>query len=220
MMIFLHMIRDSANNRRNFSIREVKWLTATVLIFIAVYLILAVILAPEAKLEYHFYHERGAVTALSAILLSIAGGFAGFTFFLTKTRNNWFAYFWLCASLGLIFFAMDELLGFHEAAGRYLSHMLGPVQSFRNWNDIIVIIYGIVALPVFILFLPEILRYPKVAEFLIIAFLFYSIHTGIDSLVEPRTSWSIIIEESAKVMSAAFLMLSMQIATLGIMSRQ
>ncbi len=64
-------------------------------------------------------------------------------------------------------------------------------------------------------FLPEILRYPRVMEMMGIAFLFYFIHTFVDSTQEPRTDLSAIIEESAKVFCAEYLAISMFVAILG-----
>jgi len=85
---------------------------------------------------------------------------------------------------------------------------------------VIVIGYGVIALTLGYYFLPEILRYPRFFEFLAIAFVFFFIHTLIDSTVEPRTPVSAIFEESAKLFCMALLSFSMFIALIGIQSKK
>jgi len=118
--------------------------------------------------------------------------------------------------VGFAFLFLDELIGFHEMTGRYLDPAVGVPEGFRRWDDIVVIIYGIIALFVMSGFLPEIFRYPRVMELMGVAFLFYFIHTLVDSISVPRTDLSAIIEESAKVFCAEYLAISMFVALLGI----
>ena len=93
---------------------------------------------------------------------------------------------------GLILLAADELMELHERIGRRLDgvDLLGLASggSVRGWNDVIVILYGVVALPFGVAFFPSLLRYPKLLELLCIAFGFFVIHTAVDSLVDPRTA--------------------------------
>ena len=85
-----------------------------------------------------------------------------------------------------------------------------------SWNDVIVILYGVVALPVVLALLPDILRYRMVLELFVIAFVFYVLHTLIDSTQEPYTTTSVILEESAKLFCGAFLALGAFIGFLGV----
>jgi hypothetical protein len=156
------------------------------------------------------------VTTLSAIFLALASIFSGVCFNLSRVRTDFLRYFWLLTTVGFAFLFLDELLRFHEMTGRYLDPTVGVPEGFRRWDDIVVILYGIVALFIMAGFLPEIFRYPRVMEMMGVAFLFYFIHTLVDSISEPRTDLSAIIEETAKVFCAEYLAISMFVATLGI----
>ena len=108
--------------------------------------------------------------------------------------------------LGNLFriFVVDELLEFHELIGG----IVGRVSSsgaFRSWNDIVVIVYGIAALPIIAVILPEIIRFPRVLRMFAIAFGFYVFHTLIDSISDPPTLGSVIAEEACKLLCGAFL---------------
>ena len=153
-----------------------------------IYLSIAVMIAPENQPGRYFLKEGGMVTTLSAIFLALASICAGVSFNVSRARTDFLRFFWLLATIP---------------------------EGFRKWDDIIVILYGIVALFLMAGFLPEILRYPRVMEMMGIAFLFYFIHTFVDSTQEPRTDLSAIIEVSAKVFCAEYLAISMFVAILG-----
>ena len=53
---------------------------------------------------------------------------------------------------------------------------------------------------------------------LTVAFCLYCMHTFIDSTQEPRTTVSVILEESAKLFSCAFLAISMLVGLLDIIA--
>ena len=180
------------------------------------YLSIAVIIAPENQPGRYFIKEGSMVTTLSAIFLALASVFSGVSFNLSRSRTDFLRFFWLLATVGFAFLFLDELIGFHEMAGSYLDPAIGIPEGFRNWNDVVVILYGIIAVFLMAGFLPEIFRYPKVMEMMGIAFLFYFIHTLVDSTQEPRTDISAIIEESAKVFCGEYLAISMFTALLGI----
>ena len=107
------------------------------------------------------------------------------------------------------FFALDEMFQAHERVGKFITNtFIGPPHFFRSWNDIIVIGYGVAGIIAVIFFLPEILKYPRFAKILLAAFLFYCLHTFIDSTIEPKTTLSVVIEESAKLLCVMCLALS------------
>ena len=114
---------------------------------------------------------------------------------------------------------MDELLEFHERFGRYLDgrHLTGLASSFRGWNDIVVIAYGIAALVGLVFFLPTALKYPRFLELIGVAFFFYLIHTVIDSTQEPPTTTSVVLEESAKLLSSAMLAVTQYVGVLTVL---
>jgi len=185
-----------------------------------VYLGIAVMIAPENQPGRNFIREGGMVTTLSAIFLALASVFSGISIKLLRERKDLLRFFWLLATASFAFLFLDELIGFHEMTGRYLDPAVGVPEGFRRWDDIVVIIYGIIALFVMAGFLPEIFRYPRVMELMGVAFLFYFIHTLVDSISVPRTDLSAIIEESAKVFCAEYLAISMFVAMLGIKEAQ
>ncbi len=83
-------------------------------------------------------------------------------------------------ALGFGFLALDELIGFHERLGIIIGYYAYS-SVFRNWNDVIVILYGVIALPFIVVFLSHIMRHRMLLELFIVAFIFYSLHTLIDS---------------------------------------
>ena len=130
-----------------------------------------------------------------------------------KDRRIWF---WLVMTVSFAFLAFDELLQFHERIGRVVERIAAP-GIFRSWDDIIVIAYGVVALPALIAFLPSLIRYRMVFEMFAVAFVFYGIHTLIDSTSEPPTAVSVILEESAKLYCGAFLALGAFVGFIGVL---
>ena len=183
----------------------------TAVLLVVVYLIVSVVLVPTGKVpEFNFVDERGTVTVLSALLLAIASGFA-FVAFLISAGDAWrHRLFWLVVAGAVGFLAFDELLQFHERVGRRLDRVdtlrsMVDQTPIRNWNDVVVIMYGIPAFAVGLYFWPSAIRFSRVFEFLCVAAVFYVLHTAIDSVVEPRTTLSVILEESSKVFTALFL---------------
>lgn len=151
--------------------------------------------------------------------MAMSSGFAGACFYLSGGTGLLHRSFWLLAAAALGFFALDELLSFHENMDIWIAGMYtGSTHFFRNWNDVIVIGYGVAAVGALVFFLPEILKYPGFGELLVVAFALYGIHTIIDATQEPG-SISIILEESAKLFCALFLALSMFVGLLGVVGR-
>ncbi len=79
----------------------------------------------------------------------------------------------------------------------------------RNWNDIIVIIYGVAGLGVLWFFRSVLLSSPRFALLFAAAFVCYSIHTVIDSIVITQNAMKVVPEETFKVMSGYCLFLAM-----------
>ncbi|GJL80302.1 MAG: hypothetical protein NPINA01_32910 [Nitrospinaceae bacterium] len=213
---FQQNIKNALAHRKQIAIPTFgKYLIAIALGTIAL-LAVAVVIAPENEPERYFVREGGMVTYISAVFLGLAAIFSGVCFKLSRGRTDFLRFFWLLTVVGFTFLFLDELLRFHESTGRWMTPSVDVPEGFRRWDDIIVILYGIVAVIAMAGFLPEILRYPRVAEMMAAAFTFYFIHTLIDATQEPRTTLSAILEESAKVFCAEYLAISMFIALLGI----
>ena len=120
---------------------------------------------------------------------------------------------WIVLSLGFIALALDELLQFHDRLGPVIDRYASS-GVFRAWNDIIVILYGVVALPILAMLLPSILRFRMLPELLAVSFAFYGIHTLVDA-TQSSSRDPIILEESAKLFCGSFLALSAFVGFLG-----
>ena len=216
IQMFKYNFQEALSQRAQVSLPNLKKPLVLLTIGIVIFLAIAVVIAPENKPGRYFYKEGYMVTYLSATFLALASIFSGIAFNLSRMRTDFLRFFWLVAAIGFAYLFLDELIGFHETAGRQLNPIAAIPEGFRHWDDIVVMLYGVVALFVMAGFLPEIFRYPKVMEMMAIAFLFYFIHTFLDGTVSPRTDLSAIFEESAKVFCGEFLAISMFVAILGI----
>lgn len=188
------------------------WILAVVVASTAVWIVASIMLVPgDETAHFHFVDERGAVTALSALFLAAGSAFALVAFLVRHDRvANATSLFWLVAAGGLAVLALDELLQFHERVGGVLDSNPGSQTTlFRNWNDIIVIGYGVIAVGVGLVFLPVVMSYRHLLPLLATAFCFFAVHTAVDSLADPPTTMSVIIEESAKLFTGAFILLAM-----------
>ncbi|NND00354.1 MAG: hypothetical protein HKN85_09255 [Gammaproteobacteria bacterium] len=218
---FKQSIQQAAQSRKTTVIPNTGGLVLAMIALILGGIVIALLSAPENDINYHFVRERGMITAISAVMLSMAAGLAGFGFFVSsktwRGKSNIGRYFWLLSAFAFCFLALDEMFEFHESFGEVVEGWLGETEVFRSWNDIIVILYGVLTIPVFLIFFTEIIRHPKVAEMFAIAYISYCIHTIVDASFEPRTDLSTIVEESAKVVSGLFFMLGMFVAVLGIL---
>lgn len=170
---------------------------------------LSIVAAPADEPMFHF-GESGAVTALSTVFMAMSSALALAVFYLRIEDWKAGAWFWLLLAGAFAFLAIDEQLMLHERGGNVLENStLGPSQTFRNWNDLIVISYGVMALGIAALSIREILKSRTFALLFATAFAFYAIHTGLDSLLPTELAWKDAPEESAKLMCALFLFLAL-----------
>jgi len=166
------------------------------------------VFAPESKPMFHF-SEDGAITALSSTILAMTSAMAFVVFYLHSNLLTVNRLFWLAVCAGALFLGLDEQLQFHERGGSLVeTTSIGKTQLFRNWNDLVVIGYGVIALAVGAVFHKEVLRSRVFAAFLALGFSFYVIHTAIDSLLPVSIAWKDIPEEGAKLMSVFCLFLA------------
>ncbi len=212
-------VRESLERRKSVPAPALGRVVLPVVVGVLVALGIALASAPGTDLAYQFRDEDGLVTALSSIFLAMASAFAGAAFLVEGRGGNGLRMWWLLTCLGFFFFAADELLSFHERLGELLrSSVFGrPQHVFRNWNDVIVIAYGLVAAGALAYFMPRVLRLPLHPELLAIAFASYVIHTLVDSLPHSVHAISLeltglsasIFEESAKLFASAFFAVAM-----------
>ncbi len=206
-------LRTSAADRESTIRPRMASLTWVFVPLVALYILVAIVLVPPNEpRHFNFVSERGAITVLSGIFLAMASGFGFATFLLSLGSPRNVRRFWFVLSVALGLLAMDELLGFHEAIGHVFDEIdfMGVTSSttIRRWNDLVVILYGVVAVPLGVMYLPTIVRYPSFLKRICVACAFYVVHTAIDALVEPPTLLSVILEESAKLFCGLFLALA------------
>lgn len=189
------------------------WLALSLL----AYIYFAIEFRPEgAPLHFHFVSESGAITALSAVLLSssavLLSSSAALAFaagFLGRTVRRPGAWPWFLFAAALLFLAIDEQMQFHEDLGAWLNTVASRRGATLSWNDILVIGYGVAAIPFVMALLPTLAATPKVPEYLGVALLMYALHTLVDSSVEPPVPSSVIVEESLKIFAGAALAVAM-----------
>ena len=209
---FRNNIQEAIHHHKQTKLPNISLIIISALACVLAYIIVATFNGetPDA----HFSYESGAITALSAILLTTASALSLAVLVVNVRFNNPDIVLWVLMALGFGFLALDELIGFHEQLGIIIGYYAYS-GVFRNWNDVIVILYGVIALPFIVVFLSRIMRYRMLLELFIVAFIFYILHTLIDSLSEPSTTLSAILEESSKLICVLFLALSVFIAFIG-----
>ena len=212
---FKDNLREAINFRKQADLPNIiPIITCVIICTLAFILIALIFIPPGMPAIYNFASERGMVTALSAIFLAMASSFSIGALVVNIQAKEPHIWLWVVMTVGFTFLALDELLQFHEILSSIIKRYASS-GIFRNWNDIIVILYGIVALPVIALLLPSILRYRMLFELFVVAFIFYGIHTLIDSTQNPATKVSIIFEESAKLFCGSSLALGTFVGFLG-----
>ncbi len=173
------------------------------------YIALSIVATPTGELDFNF-QEGGTVTALSALFLSMASAMGFITYYIGFQTGDAKRYMFLLFAGALAFLAIDEQIQLHEAIDHFiLTPQLGESPASRNWNDLIVIGYGVGGLAVLWAFRDAILSSRRFALLLATAFAMYAFHTAIDSIVIQQTAWKVVPEESFKVLCGYFLFLAM-----------
>ena len=216
---YKQILRQSLKDRKGAASCAVNGLLPLVVLGVSVYILAAIQLAPDYYPERHFNEERGLITALSAIFLAMASSLAGASFLLGFRKSRGLGLFWGLAAVSFFFLALDELLGFHEKLGDMMKNAIGSPLIFRNWNDVVIIIYGVAAVFILLYFLPAMIRLPAFFKMMVLAFGFFVIHTLIDS-TQVRTMYSIVFEESAKLFSSAFFAMAMLYGLLAVVEEK
>jgi hypothetical protein len=183
------------------------------------YLLVWWILAPGHH-KNQFFREGGTIDWLSTVFLATAGLFAWLTWTARKYERWSERWFWLASSIGLAFLAIAERFQVHERLQKqWLEPLYGDPAVLRNWNDLAVIGYGLIALAVLLAALPAVLRHRLPKRLMIAGFGFYLIHTLIDILL-PRSHPKTLFEEGFKVLAGCSLMLAYASAAMITWSRQ
>ncbi|MDB4759768.1 hypothetical protein OAG34_00995 [bacterium] len=213
-------VEEALAARGQYEHRPLSGFVTGVVVLIGVYVVASIFVRPgEAPTDFNFVDERGTVTALSAVLLATGAAFSLAAFMLSTEESLRVRVFWILAAGALGGLALDELLEFHERIGDRIDALgigAGPV---RHWNDVIVIAYGVFALGFLGFFLSSIVRYPRFIELMGVAFIWFLLHTTVDSLVDPPSVVSVVVEESCKLYCSAFVSLAFFCGMLAVASK-
>ncbi len=212
---YIEKIKKAYKNRPRQFKPNIFLFSGIILIAVLVFISFSVFIHPEGeRFCYNFYLEVGSISILSATTLTTAALIAYTCFFIRSNAKRKQKIFFLIAALALTYLAVDEVMQFHESIGTNLDHIrffrkLIAWSGIHSWNDMIIIMYGLVALPALIYILPTAFEIPYVAEYFAIAFFCYVIHTTIDASFRPPTTASYIFEESAKLYTSIFMALGL-----------
>jgi hypothetical protein len=197
-------------------------LVALVTVTVLAYIGLSVVFAPPSivdqngtALPYNFKSERGTITLLSTAMFLFAAVFAGRALATVRAERGRTRTLWLLLTVVMTYFTVDEVAQFHERSGDFLDANL-PTGPFRTYNDVIVIMYGFVALPAALFLWREVLRYPRLLTMLVITGVLYVATTSVDTFTEDATPVSVVIEEGIKVCCSTYFALSMLTGLVGV----
>jgi len=145
-----------------------------------------------------FFREGGPIDLVSSVWLLSASALFGLTYL--SSRGSSLRAFWLVASVGLLFLGIDERFQGHELLSEEIQ---APAPlGMRNWNDVAVLSYGVVAAALVLWRLPLLWRAKRLRWLGILACGLASISTGIDSIFSSSTAKDL-WEETFKILSAA-----------------
>ncbi|MDA1029150.1 MAG: hypothetical protein O3B41_08885 [Bacteroidetes bacterium] len=182
-----------------FQISALKGTLLKVAVLLLILIALAFVLTPsDDDFDYHFVEEDGLITVLSSFFLASAAAFSFVGRSLGDQSDKASIRAWSILAIGFAFLSIDEVFQIHEQLGWLLEDYFDS-GIFRNWNDVIVIGYGLAAIPILWLLLPSVKNHKAMMILLALGFGFYTLHTVTDSVVEDSTTLSIIIEESFKL---------------------
>lgn len=193
------------------------WTVLAVITFVVSFLVVAIMLGADDD-RYAEFREGHSVGVLAALLHGMTAALAWASLLAGwqqgRPRSTGL---WALLSLGFLFFGLDEMLQFHERAGNALNDGVGGAPGFRNWNDVVVLLYGVAGVAFVVRFRREILRLPWFAEMLFLGFVFYGLSSGIDSVFAGGALKNV-PDESAKLLAAAFFSLAGWAALLAIIA--
>ena len=208
-------IQSVYEKHRSYFTPELRVFTVVTLLSVFILVCFSVYLHPSyMEISYNFTREEGSITILSSTTLSIASLLAYACFFTNFPAKKRQRIFFLIIALALTYLVIDEVTNLHEHIGKAIDTYPTMTQIANSlhvstWSDMILIIYGITALPLLFYFLPTALRIPCIPEYFLAAIVCFVIHISIDFIADPPTDFSYIVEESLKVYISTFLALGL-----------
>jgi hypothetical protein len=165
-------------------------------------------LAPDGLPRFYF-DEGGPIDSLSTVFLAAGAILAGTAWLAARGRDDADRHFWLLGGAGLAFLTLDERMQIHERLqDDWLEPTFGALAwKSGNWNDLVVILYGLVAVGLLLLVLPGVLRHRATRNLLAVGVACYVMHVTID-LLFGGVWWKNCVEESFKLLAGASFMLA------------
>ncbi len=116
------------------------------------------------------------------------------------------SFFWILSGAGLVWLGIDDYFGIHEIVGDALEGGLGTtVPVLNNFDDLILLGYGIIGLTVVAIFFGELMRSRAVFPLLMTGIGFLIISQAVDFFV-PEGSALSGIENPTNIIGAGFLL--------------
>jgi hypothetical protein len=152
------------------------------------------------------FHEREAVTFLSALMLGLIS-LMSLILYLLKKRLPVFdkgRRFWLLSSIGFFYLCMDEYFMAHEGMDEAIASLFGKDIKHLNLDNLVIAAFGLIALGVCFYFRRELSRHKEIFPFLffgglgLIGTVIFHRFERIDILYE-------VIEEGFKLLGVSFL---------------
>ncbi len=223
-----------------------KRLLYRVLAFDLLALSVTVAIAGHFQQTQHQFGDSGFITYFSAIQLLIAS-FLAYKVFQTRSQTIAIPLWrspiaiWLLISAGFCFLALDDLLMIHESADKAIHAILRLQET--GWSDriddVIVGLYGVLALGAFAVYRKELKKYLAAVPLATAAFLLLFAMVGVDIMTNRDDllltmfslekviyikSWIFVLEEGLKLLSEAFFIVAvhscLQMAKRSILNHQ
>ena len=201
-------LRDSARAAGSRAYAPTAGRAASLYAFTLLYCLLWATLGLQARPDL-FFDEGGPVDWLSTTYFTAAAILAWIGWSRVRGSGEPSSWFWLASAGGFAFFAVDERFQLHERFDwQWIKPIYGPAPwGFRNWNDMAVLGYGVIALILLAAALPGILRHRRTFWFLMIALVCAGLHTLTDTLFQ-RSPAKESIEETFKLFAGASFVLA------------
>ena len=159
------------------------------------------------------FGEYGPMQTLKAAQLLLAGvaGYYIYTRFwrLPQAGQRVDApgsFFWIISGAGLVWLGIDDYFGIHESVGDALEGGLGTtVPVLNNFDDLILLGYGIIGLTVVAIFLGELMRSRATFPLLMTGIGFLIISQAVDFFIPEGTAISG-VENPTNIIGAGFIL--------------
>ena len=113
------------------------------------------------------FHEREAVTFISALMLGLTSMVCLVMYFLSKKANiiDKGYRFWSLTSLGFLYLCMDEYFMAHEGMDEAVGALFGQNIKHLNLDNLVIAFFGLVALSVCFYFRKEIIKHKQILPY-------------------------------------------------------